>query len=278
MIHEIAPHHFNNDFQAGIKLSEEDYILLYEENAVLLKRSEGILELPRKKDFASNNDDWTCTFLFSFNGVPCFLLQDKILIDEPNLGFEDLGFFRSTKQNEIAWICMVGFHLLNWYRQNKFCGKCGSETRHKEDERATICPKCNHVVYPKISPAIIVAITCGDKILLARGTHYKGTWYSLVAGYADVGESLEETVRREVKEEVGLDVTNIRYYKSQPWPLSGSMMIGFFAEADDNQPLSIDKNEIAEAAWFEKGNLPAYSSIVSIAGEMIDRFEKGQGV
>jgi NAD+ diphosphatase len=132
------------------------------------------------------------------------------------------------------------------------------------------------IVYPKISPAIIVAIICRNKILLARNSSFPGSWYSLVAGYVDIGESLEEAVTREVKEEVGLDIRNIRYYKSQPWPFSGSMMVGFVADADEDQTISIDMKEIAEAAWFQRGKLPNHSLNVSIAGEMIERFDKGE--
>jgi NAD+ diphosphatase len=165
---------------------------------------------------------------------------------------------------------------MNWYMQNKFCGKCGTRTQKKPDERALICPECNTVVFPKISPAVIVAIICNDKILLARGLNFSGNWYSLLAGYVDVGESLEEALAREVMEEVGLEIKNIRYYKSQPWPLSGSMMIGFMAEADETRPLTIDTSEISEAAWFTRGNLPPHSSLISIAGEMIEKFDKGE--
>jgi len=192
------------------------------------------------------------------------------------LVYKEINFFRLAKQQEIAWVTIAGFHLRNWYADNRFCGKCGSRTEHKHDERALICPVCGAVVYPKISPAIIVAIISNDKLLLARNTNFPGAWYSLIAGYADVGESLEETLRREVMEEVGLDVKSIRYYKSQPWPLSGSMMIGFVAEADEDQPIQIDHNEIAEAAWFSRGNLPNHSSTISIAGEMIEKFERGE--
>jgi NAD+ diphosphatase len=119
-----------------------------------------------------------------------------------------------------------------------------------------------------------VAILCNDKILLAQGVSFRSSFYSLVAGYADIGESLEDAVVREVKEEVGLDIKNIRYYKSQPWPFSGSMMIGFIAEADDTQPISIDKKEIINAAWFTRGNLPIHPVAISIAGEIIEKFEK----
>lgn len=164
---------------------------------------------------------------------------------------------------------------MNWYGRNRFCGTCGSRTRHKTDERALSCPECGATVYPRISPAIIVAITCNNKILLARSPHFPAGFHSLIAGYVDIGESLEETVIREVKEEVGLDVRNIRYYKNQPWPLSGSMMVGFFAEADETQPISINTKEISEAAWFTRGNLPQYPLKISIAGEMIEKFDRG---
>ncbi len=131
-------------------------------------------------------------------------------------------------------------------------------------------------MYPKISPAIIVAIINGDKILLANNNNFRSNWYSLVAGYADIGESLEETVKREVKEEIGIDVTNIKYYKSQPWPFSGSMMIGFFAYADKAQAIQVDNKEISHAAWYKRGSLPNHPTNLSIAGEMIDLFENNQ--
>ncbi len=188
--------------------------------------------------------------------------------------YKEISFFRTFKQKEIAWISIVAYHLMNWYSQNKYCGKCGSKTIEKPDERAIICPDCNTTVFPKISPAIIVAIVSNNKILLAHNSSFKENWFSLIAGYADIGESLEETVIREVKEEVGLDVKNIRYYKSQPWPFSGSMMIGFFAEADERQTIVPDNKEITSAAWFNRGELPNHPPDISIAGEMIDKFEK----
>jgi NAD+ diphosphatase len=165
---------------------------------------------------------------------------------------------------------------MSWYAHNKFCGKCGGLTVLKNDERAISCPSCQTTIYPKISPAIIVAIFSNDKILLARGVNFRDGFYSLVAGYVDIGESIEDAVVREVKEEVGLDIKNIRYYKSQPWPFSGSMMIGFIAEADDTQPIRIDEREIIDAAWFSHTNLPNHPQNRSIAGEIIEKFVKGE--
>jgi NAD+ diphosphatase len=119
-------------------------------------------------------------------------------------------------------------------------------------------------------------ITSGDKILLARNTRFRNNYYSVLAGYVDIGESLEQTVAREVMEEAGITIKNLKYYKSQPWPFSGSLMIGFFAEADDTQPLIIDPVEIAEAGWYTRGNLPDHPTNISIAGEMIELFENGR--
>ena len=276
MIQDIFPHRFSNHFQPNAKMDENDFVLHYRGNSVLLKVTGDELRLPRKKDFREITNKTEAAFLFTLNEVSCFLVWDEPLAAGSGLGYHDISFFRTSGQREIAWICLAGFQLMNWYSQNKFCGKCGAPTQHKPDERALVCTICQTTFYPKISPAIIVAVTSNHKILLARNTQFPGNWYSLIAGYTDVGETLEETVAREVKEEVGLDVTNIRYYKSQPWPLSGSVMIGFTAEADENQPVVADNVEIAEAAWFSRGNLPPHSSTISIAGEMIEKFEKGE--
>jgi len=276
MIQDILPHRLNNSYLANTTIGETDFILHYHGNSLLLKTSGNELQLPQKKDFPDIDSRTETTFLFTFDDIQCFLLWSEPELKDPCLTYKEISFFRTVRQQEIAWISLVSFHLMNWYAQNKFCGKCGTKTQQKPDERAVICPVCQSVFFPKISPAIIVTITCNDKILLARNTNFPGGWYSLIAGYVDIGETLEETVKREVKEEVGLDVKNIRYYTSQPWPLSGSMMIGFTAEADENQPIVTDNKEIAEAAWFTRGNLPNHPPTISIAGEMIEKFEKGE--
>jgi len=276
MIQDIYPHHFNNLFLANQAMDEDDYILHYQKNTILLKTKGEELALPQKKDFAAITDQTEAIFLFTLDEVPCFLVWGELKADGSQFFYTDISFFRTTIQREIGWVSLVGLHLRNWYMQNRFCGKCGTSTQHKTDERAVVCPNCDTVVYPRISPAIIVAIISNNKILLAHNTNFATNWYSLVAGYVDVGETLEETVIREVKEEVGLDVWNIRYYKSQPWELSGSMMIGFIAEADENQPICLEEKELTDAAWFARGHLPSHPSNISIAGEMIEKFERGE--
>jgi len=276
MINEIFPHRFNNQFISTKDIDNEDFILHYQEDSLLVKIVNEKIELPRKKDFSDLSNCNKKVFLFTLDDVSCFLIWDYPNTGDGQFIYKEINFFRTFESKEIAWISIVGLQIKRWYLQNRFCGKCGSETKEKENERAILCSNCNTVVYPKISPAIIVAIVCNDKLLLARNANFTQNWYSLVAGYVDIGESLEGCVKREVKEEVGLDVTNIRYYKSQPWPFSGSMMIGFIAEADDNQSVCPDNIEITEAAWFTRGNLPDHPPLISIAGEMIDKFEKGE--
>lgn len=274
MIHEIFPHQFNNQFNNTNNIGEEDFILHYNGNSLLLKIKSDGFEIPRKKNVSSISNITAATFLFTLNNVSCFLIWEDPKIDDCQFIYKEINYFWTYKQQEILWCGIVGLQLKNWYSENKFCGKCGSKTKEKSDERAIVCPMCNTMVFPKISPAIIVAIVCNNKILLAHNFNFPNSWYSLIAGFAEIGESLEEAVKREVKEEVGLDVINIRYYKSQPWPLSGSMMIGFFAEAEDTQIICADNKEITEAAWYSRGHLPEHPTNISIAGEMIDKFEK----
>lgn len=272
MINELSPGIFDSKYLQYHEIGDDDFLLCYKDNQVLLKKSGDDYEIPGKRDFIESIV--SPVYLFSINSNRCFGLIESQL-NHDSLEFHDIFILRNLKNKEFAWIGSLGYQLMTWYLDNRFCGRCGSKTELKTEERAIVCPGCNQVSFPKISPAIIVAITCNNKILLAKGKHYKGDFYSLVAGYVDIGESIEETVVREVKEEVGLDIKNLKYYKSQPWPFSGSVMLGFTAEAEDTQQIIIEENEIKEAGWFERNNLPPYSSNASISGDLIDAFERG---
>jgi len=276
MIQDIFPHRFENHYRQDQMPSDNDYVLHFSNNAVLLKTEGDKQVVPIRKDISYLNNTRAEIYLFSMDETACFLIEKDIRFDASVFSYQPVNIFRTMKNSEHAWMIVVGLHLSNWYAQNRFCGKCGSPTQHKPDERAMKCTSCGNIIFPRISPAVIVAITSGDKILLASNNGFVGGWYSLIAGYVDVGETLEETVRREIMEEVGIRVSNIRYYKSQPWALSGTMMVGFTAEADDTQPLVVDKSELAKADWFTRGNLPDHALPISIAGEMIELFEKGK--
>ena len=173
-------------------------------------------------------------------------------------------------------VLTAAHHLWQWMRRNRFCGGCGGRMEHDGAERALRCPACGQVNYPMIAPAIIVALTCGDAILLAKSANSPWKHYGLVAGYVEVGETLEQAVRREVMEEIGLPVRHLRCVGSQPWGVSGSLMCAFQGETDSSLPLKIQRSELADAKWVSRGQLSAPASTFSVAQELIERFRQGK--
>jgi NAD+ diphosphatase len=166
-------------------------------------------------------------------------------------------------------------HIMDWATSSRFCGRCGERTVRSGTERSTTCPACNLHTYPRIAPAIIVLVRRGQKALLARNAKFPGVMFSTLAGFSDIGESLEDTLLREVEEEVGLRVRDIRYFGSQPWPFPHSLMIGFTAEWESGD-IRVDGHEIAEAAWFSADALPPIPPPLSIARRMIDAWRAEQ--
>lgn len=163
------------------------------------------------------------------------------------------------------------FQILDWDNKSNFCGRCGSKTEHKVNERAKICPNCNLVEYPRTSPAIIVAVIKDGKLLLAHNARFENNMYSLVAGFVDLNETLEDCVRREVFEEIGIQIKNIKYLNSQSWPFPNSLMMGFLAEYASGE-INVDGVEINHAAWFSKDNLPTLPPKFTIARKVIDKY------
>ncbi|OPY68926.1 MAG: NADH pyrophosphatase [Syntrophorhabdaceae bacterium PtaU1.Bin034] len=168
-------------------------------------------------------------------------------------------------------VAATAVHLVEWDRTNRFCGRCGRELISRQSERAKECPHCAHIVFPRISPAIIVLIERDEKILLARAAHFSEDLYSVLAGFVEPGESLEDAVYREVKEEVGITIKDISYFGSQPWPFPDSLMIGFTAQYAGGD-IRIDGKEIVDAGWFGVQELPLIPGKISIARKLIDWF------
>ncbi len=160
-------------------------------------------------------------------------------------------------------------HVLDWLTTSRFCGRCGAATERIAAERCMRCPACSLTLYPRIAPAVIVLVRMGDRALLARNAKFPAPFYSTIAGFSDIGETLEETVRREILEEVGLRVGALQYFGSQPWPFPNSLMIGFTAEWESGD-IKVDGDEIADAAWFSPTELPLVPPSISIARRMID--------
>jgi NAD+ diphosphatase len=174
-------------------------------------------------------------------------------------------------EEDLIWIAGRANQLVNWSQTHRHCGRCGQPTEDKTDERAKTCPQCGLVNYPRLSPAIIVAVLKNDRILLGRNKRFKLPFYSVLAGFVEPGETLEECVRREIREEVNISVKNIRYFGSQPWPFPDSLMIAFVADYAGGE-IRTDGLEIIDAAWFTKDNLPQIPPKISIARQLIDWF------
>ncbi len=162
--------------------------------------------------------------------------------------------------------------VLDWYRAHRFCGYCGAQTSHGENELVVVCERCQHHFFPRINPCVIVLVTRGEQILLARSARYRTGFYSCLAGFIEVGESAEDTVHREVKEESGLEIENVRYFKSQSWPFPSQLMLGYYADYKSGEIVP-EPGEIEEADWFSVDKLPKTpSGKISVAGQLIDNF------
>ena len=207
--------------------------------------------------------------IFTFHPAEAMEIEEN---DE--LAYFSINIFRSLPF-ETAALITTSWHLWSWYQNHRFCGRCGKLLAPDPNERALRCGTCGHLQFPTISPAVITAITCGDRILLARNANSPFANYALVAGYVEVGETLEHAVCREALEEVGVHVKNLRYLGNQPWGISGSHMFAFHAEADDREPLKIQKSELSDAKWFDRSEIEERGHAVSIAFELIERFRKG---
>lgn len=267
MLHELENVHFNNSFIKITDYNENDKLILFTNNKVILYKEQSDLFLPSIRDF----DISTLELKYVGNAASTnyFTSVTDPVFDEAKFESYEMYRSRSLLNQTERWISSLCYQLYRWFIENKFCGVCGTDYQESQTERALYCSSCKHTIYPKISPAIIVLIKNKNKILLARNAGFPAKFFSLIAGYVDMGETLEEAVTREVMEEVGLKVKNIRYFASQPWAYSSSMMIGYTAELNGNNTITMDQKEIIEADWFTKETLPLIPGTDSIAGKMI---------
>jgi NAD+ diphosphatase len=211
-------------------------------------------------------------FLGTLDDCPCYsaeLPQDAII--PHGMSLKGLRELYGTLDEDLFVLSGRAIQIMEWDRTHQYCGYCATPTTQLPHERAKRCPKCGLVNYPRLSPAIIVLISRGEELLLARAHRFPPGMYSILAGFVEPGESLEETVVREVREEVGIEVKDIRYFGSQPWPFPNSLMIGFTATYASGD-IAIEPQELVDAAWFNKHNLPQIPGKLSIARKLIDWF------
>ena len=270
MLQDIAPHIYHNPM-SFVPPAPGDLALAYAGGQVLARLEEGLLQLPRVEQ-CTGASGWI--YGFSIDETHYYLPQGPAL-QAP--GFSMVSNYRALAPGQTVFACAVGESLARWYAGNRFCGACGRSLEPSTLERALVCPTCGRTVYPKICPAVIVAVCHGDRLLLTKYAGRSFRRYALVAGFNEIGESIEETVQREVLEETGLQVDNLRFYKSQPWVVTDSLLFGFFAELAGPDCIHLQEEELAEAQWFPRNALPTDHSSDSLTGEMIENLPGRKG-
>jgi NAD+ diphosphatase len=215
-------------------------------------------------------------YLGDLDGDACFAIEGA------NEGADKLGepvalrqLFGVLSEDEFG-IAGRALGLTAWDRDHRCCGRCGEPTERSTTERVRTCTKCGHGAYPRLSPAVIMLVERDGRALLARNARFPLPFFSTLAGFVEVGETLEQAVAREVQEEAGIEIDQIRYFGSQPWPFSGSLMIGFTAQWARGE-IEADPSELADADWFAPDALPKVPPKLSIARELIDDFVRRHG-
>lgn len=212
-------------------------------------------------------------YLGHLDGKHCFALffsqPDEFVFE--GYEWQDLRAQLGLIEEPLFNLAGRALQITRWYREHQFCGVCGHPTRQALSDRALVCTNCEHRAYPRISPCVIGLVRNGDRCLLARGVRTPEGVFTTLAGFIEPGESAEEAFAREVFEEVGLRIKNIRYVRSQPWPFPSQLMLGFYADCDE-EDMHIDPSEILEADWFEADKLPKVPPLGTIAGKLIQGY------
>lgn len=295
MLQDIKPLELKNHYDHTIKPENNDLVIAFissdkgKELLINIDENTKKIAYPTVSEFQNNIDD--LIYLFSIGDERFFLLRPEIadtvfVKEEPiyknlpvNFGFESMAIFRKEyfDPQHYVYAAYTAFQLHEWYQVTKFCGKCGALNEDHKTERARVCPKCGNVIYPRINPAVIIGVTDKEtnKMILAK--YRTGFAHNaLVAGFTEIGETLEETVKREVMEEVGLEVTNVRYYKSQPWGIVSDILAGFFCDVAGKKDITMDSSELKYAEWVSPEDVQLQPLEYSLTNEMMKLFkEKG---
>ena len=282
MLQDLEFGHLDNQYRKKLPQPEDIVLCMRKADILICRDREDHLTLPTWDQVQANCRTWhrwssemRTQFVFSLQGRDYYLwMGEADLID--GFSYEPAATLRQVVSKEVCFAAMTGWHLFTWYRNNQFCGRCGARTEHDDKERMMRCPHCGNMIFPRISPAVIIALVDGDRLVLSKYAGRNYTRFALLAGFIEIGETAEECVAREVMEEVGLKVKNIRYYKSQPWGIAGNLQIGYFCDLDGSDEIHIDENELSMADWYDRNNLPAKDDGISLTREMIRIFGEGK--
>lgn len=281
MIQELEGLHFDNQYQ-NIKPQTEDKIISLSNGRIMLSGEREDIEFPAYGELPAHCrmqhicENGVChmepvqyTYLFSINEEKFFLGWN---LEMEGYRYEEMQYLRKGGPKKNLYAGLVARQIGRFYESLKYCGKCGHPMEHSDHERMMQCPNCGNQEYPKICPCVIVGVIHNGKILVS---HYRNGFtdhYALIAGFAEVGETIEECVKREVFEETHVHVKNLKFYKSQPWPFSDSLLFGFFCELDGDDHIIIEEDELAMAKWVTPEEIYETWNDYSLTNEMLCKF------
>ena len=281
MLQDLDFGHLDNQYREKFPQAHDRVLCMHGGEILIGRDADNHLHIPTWQQVQAACADWhrwggmELQFVFSMQEEDYYLWMGEAGQLE-GFAYEPAAGLRQTVSKNICFAAMTGWHLFTWYRNNQFCGRCGAKTEHDHKERMMRCPQCGNMIFPRISPAVIIALVDGDRLILSKYAGRNYTRFALLAGFIEIGETAEECVAREVMEEVGLKVKNIRYYKSQPWGIAGNLQIGYFCDLDGSDEITLDKNELSEAGWYDRHDLPAKDDGISLTREMIRIFGEGK--
>lgn len=267
MIQDISPSRLDNSWQ-NMRPQADSFVMCFSDGRLLAAIGDGALRFPRYRGEAD------AVYLFSVDSERFFLADAAGIPD----GFQyyTARELRDRCTGKYLYAAFTALHLHQWYADNRYCGVCRGVMQHDTAERALVCADCGHRVYPRINPAVIVGVISKGRLLITR--YRRGFAHNaLVAGFTEIGETLEECVAREVMEETGLRVKNIRYYKSQPWGMAQDILAGFFCEADGDDTIRMDESELKSACWCRPEEIELQPNQHSLTNEMMRLFRDTNG-
>ncbi len=271
MIQDIYPSRLDNQYKKASP-RPSDYLLFFDEQGqILVKAGDGKITFP----VYGEEDPVTPVFLFTVDERSYFLECAAGNYEKEGFAYYSIRKLRDIGDGKEIFAAFTAYHLWRWYADNRFCGRCGKPLMFHEKERAMECPHCKNVIYPRINPAVIVGVIRGEELLLTRyRTGYANN--ALVAGFVEIGETMEETVAREVMEETGVAVFDIRYYKSQPWGMAQDILAGYYCYAAPDAEIKMDETELKYAEWVKREEIVLQPNNLSLTNEMMRMFKEGK--
>ncbi len=252
---------------------DTDRVLAFDGRNVLSRIEDNKAVLPQMCEL---DEKYRTIFVFKADEIRYFLCLEKA--SAKGFGFEPLGKIRYVVADTDQYAVVTGFHYYCFHCENRFCSICGGELEHAPVKRCMVCRDCHNEVYPKIAPAVILGIIDEetDSILLTRYADREYKKYALVAGFAEMGESAEMAAVREAMEETGLQITDLEYFATQPWGMAQNLLIGYFAKVKGSREIKMDAQELAEALWVKREDVPAQPGGISLTSEMMWAFKSSQ--